>query len=142
MGKYDERNHEGEPILCPRERCRRKNAPAGSDEFSPRCWNCNTFLNVTPVENGDEVVVDVEDIHENGSGVGKTDDGYVVLVEGLLPPARARVRITNVRPNYSEGEVVERVEEEDDEEEQHSDDDDEQSEDDDPSLGSRDNYWG
>lgn len=139
MGKYDQRNHDEEPILCPRERCRRKNAPVESDEFSPRCWNCNTFLNVTPVENGDEVVVDVEDIHENGSGVGKTEDGYVVLVEGLLPPARARVRITNVRPNYSEAELVEKVDEEDEEESNESKTDEDE---DDPSLGSRDNYWG
>lgn len=138
MGRYDEKKHDGEPVLCPRDKCRRRNAPVDEEEFSPRCWDCNTFLNVTPVENGDEVIVNVEDIHENGSGVGKTDDGYVVLVEGLLPPAHARVRITNVRPNYSEGELVERIEE-DDESENGSEN---ESEDGEPSLGSRDNYWG
>lgn len=141
MGKYQPDQHGSEPILCPREKCRRKNAPMESEDFSPRCWNCNTFLNVTPVNNGDEVLVDIEDIHENGSGVGKTDDGYVVLVEGVLPPARGRVEITNVKPNYAEGEMVERLEE-DDETEETENDNREDKEDEEPSLGSRDNYWG
>lgn len=141
MGKYDPNEHEDDPILCPRDRCRRKNAPMNSDEFSPRCWNCNTFLNVTPVEAGDELVVEVEDIHENGSGVGKTEDGYVVLVPGVLPPETARVRVTNVHPNYSEAEMLQKVDKEETEEETDQEET-ESSEDDNPSLGSRDNFFG
>lgn len=133
MGKYSKNKHEDDPIVCPK--CKRKNAPVESDEFSPSCWDCNTFLNTTPVSTGDEVIVDIEDIHENGSGVGKTDSGYVVLVEGILPPARAKIEVTKVNPNYSEGEVVEELEAV---EEEQSDKDEEE----DQSLGSRENYWG
>jgi len=144
MGKYDPDEHDKEPILCRRERCKRKNAPMDSDEFSPRCWKCNTFLNVTPVEAGDKLVVDVEDIHENGSGVGKTEDGYVVLVPGILPPETVRVKITNVHPNYSEAEKIEKVERNDEKEQEvESKDEDEEGEnEDDPKLGSRDNFFG
>lgn len=141
MGKYDPNEHENEPILCPRERCRRKNAPMESDEFSPRCWKCNTFLNVTPIEAGEEVIVDIEDIHENGSGVGKTETGYVVLVPGALPPKTVRVEISKVHPNYAEAEEIEEVEIEEESDETVETEDDEEDGDD-PSLGSRDNYWG
>lgn len=138
MGKYDQNKHDDEPIICPRDKCRRRNAPMDSDDFSPRCWDCNTFLNVTPVETGDNLVVEVEDIHENGSGVGKTDDGYVVLVPGVLPPETVKVEVTNVYPNYSKGELVEKVEKEDEEQTEEEDEED----DDEPSLGSRDNFFG
>lgn len=135
MSKYDDSKHENEPILCPREKCRRRNAPVESDEFSPRCWKCNTFLNVTPVERGDKVVVTVDDIHESGAGVGMTEDGYVVMVDGVLPECKARVKITRVKPNYSEGELVEKLEMDEVETEEEDDDDN-------PPLGRRDNHWG
>jgi predicted RNA-binding protein with TRAM domain len=136
MGKYQNTKHNNEPIYCPREKCRRKNAPVESEEFSPSCWKCGTFLNVTPVETGDELTVKIKDIHENGAGVGKTEDGYVILVHGLLPPARAKVRITEVHPNYSNGELVKKLEEESDDENEN------ENEEDEPSLGDRSNHWG
>lgn len=138
MGKYNPNKHSKEPIMCPRDKCRRKNAPVESDDFSPRCWECNTFLNVTPVEQGQEVKVVVDDIHESGSGVGKTDDGYVVMVEGVLPPAKAKVKITNVHPNYSEARLIEKIDNSD----EVSEEDSQEEEGDDPALGSRENYWG
>jgi predicted RNA-binding protein with TRAM domain len=140
MGKYDKNKHDGEPILCPREKCRRRNAPVDTPEFDPDCWDCGTFLNVTPVSHGDEVVVEITDIHETGDGVGRTDDGYVVMIEGMLPPGRARVRIDKVKPNYSEGTVLEELELEEDEEEDVNVDEDE--EDGNPSLGSREDFFG
>lgn len=136
MGKYQDTKHSKDPILCPRDKCRRRNAPVDSDDFSPSCWKCGTFLNVTPVKTGDQVVVNIEDIHENGAGVGKTEDGYVVLVHGLLPPAKAEVEIKEVHPNYSNGEVVEKLEQDSDDEAQ------DEKEDDEPSLGNRSNHWG
>lgn len=150
MSQYRKDKHDGEPILCPRQKCRRKNAPKESDDFSPRCWKCNTFLNITPVNQGDVLEVSVEDIHENGSGVGKTDDGYVVLVEGVLPPTEAKVRITNVKPNFANAELIEKIEKDSEEESENDDSDgnDEESDEnedyagDHPSLGSRENYWG
>lgn len=145
MGKYEPNKHEKEPIKCPRPKCGRKNAPVESDSFSPRCWKCNAFLNVTPVNPGDEVVLDVEDIHENGSGVGKTDDGYVVLVPGVLPPDRVKAEIKEVKPNYSKAELVEKVDQNQNNDDNNTVKEDEgntEEDDEKPSLGSRENYWG
>ena len=62
-----------------------------------------------PVTLGEEVVVDVEDIHESGAGVGRTEDGFIVMVDGVLPEARAKVRITEVRSNHARADEVERL---------------------------------
>ncbi len=114
-------------------------------------------LKSQPVKPGEEVVVEVEDIHESGAGVGRTDDGFIIMVDGVLPPARAKVKVTKVRSNHARAEELERlpdepegdgeadasedgeevaVEAEDGESESRADDDD------DPRLGSRDNFWG
>ena len=107
-------------------------------------------LKSQPVKSGEEVVIEVEDIHESGAGVGRTDDGFIIMVDGVLPPARARVEVTKVRSNHARAEELERLpdgEDADDEadidEEAEADDGEagEESEDD-PRLGSRDNFWG
>jgi predicted RNA-binding protein with TRAM domain len=102
-------------------------------------------LKSQPVKPGEELVVEVEDIHESGAGVGRTEDGFIVMVEGVLPPARARVEVTKVRSNHARAKELEKLPmEEDDEEEPETDavDDRDADEDDDPRLGSRDNFWG
>ncbi|WP_436902660.1 TRAM domain-containing protein [Halovenus halobia] len=113
-------------------------------------------LKSQPVKPGEEVVIEVEDIHESGAGVGRTEDGFIIMVDGLLPPARARVKVTNVMSNHARGEELERLPEEaeedaDSEETADLDEEDEadeeveeteQYEEDDPRLGSRDNFWG
>jgi predicted RNA-binding protein with TRAM domain len=126
-------------------------------------------LKTAPVQPGEEVVVDVEDIHESGAGVGRTEDGFIVMVDGVLPEARAKVEITNVHGNHARADELERLpmDDEDDEaetEEAEADDveadhgeaeteadegseaTDEDDEDEDgptrPQLGSRDNFWG
>ena len=66
-------------------------------------------LKQQPVTPGEEVVVEVTDIHESGAGVGRTDDGFIVMVDGLLPEARAKVRIVRVHSNHATGEEVERL---------------------------------
>ncbi|MFB6302741.1 MAG: TRAM domain-containing protein [Haloferacaceae archaeon] len=76
-------------------------------------------LKQQPVKPGEEVVVDVTDIHESGAGVGRTDDGFIVLVDGLLPECRARVRIHRVQSNHATAkEVVERLPMDEDEDEE------------------------
>ena len=125
-------------------------------------------LKQQPVKVGEEVIVDVTDIHESGAGVGHTDDGFVVFVDGVLPDARAKVKITKVHSNHARAEELERLpmepdEDEADEEEAAADADegeaaagddatDEEDEEDagatkkrakrPPNLGSRDNFWG
>jgi predicted RNA-binding protein with TRAM domain len=113
-------------------------------------------LKQQPVKLGEEVVVDVEDIHESGAGVGRTEDGFIVMVDGVLPEARAKVKITEVRSNHARADEIERLpmDEEDGDEsgeadaptEDDSTDEDEQNDReralDRERLGSRENFWG
>jgi predicted RNA-binding protein with TRAM domain len=110
-------------------------------------------LKQQPVKPGEEVVVDVTDIHESGAGVGRTEDGFIVMIDGILPPARARVRIDQVKSNHARSkEVVERLpmdeEDETDESESDADAEAEAGSDDESGptrpdrLGSRENFWG
>ncbi|MFC6873629.1 TRAM domain-containing protein [Halobellus marinus] len=122
---------------------------------------CNNYdqpirdLKAQPVKPGEEVVVEVDDIHESGAGVGRTDDGFIVLVDGLLPEARAVVRIHRVKSNHATAkEVVERLPLDEDDADTDVDTADEEEADDDDdtetgdgldrrtALGSRDNFWG
>jgi predicted RNA-binding protein with TRAM domain len=108
-------------------------------------------LKQQPVKPGEELVVEVTDIHESGAGVGRTEDGFIVLVDGTLPPSRARVRIDRVKANHATAEEVERLPMEDDADDAEATD---ESTTDDTSesgthdsgrpeqLGSRDNFWG
>lgn len=109
-------------------------------------------LKSQPVKRGEEIVVEVTDIHESGAGVGRTDDGFIVLVDGILPDARARVKITTVHSNHARGEELERLplSEEGDEDDadaasEESTEEEEETEEQPLSrqrLGSRDNFWG
>ncbi|WP_332897317.1 TRAM domain-containing protein [Haladaptatus sp. CMSO5] len=104
-------------------------------------------LKSQPVKIGEEVIVDVTDIHESGAGVGRTEDGFIIFVDGVLPDARARVKITKVRSNHARADPLERLpmepEEEADEPEVGDDDDGGYSKPKRPErLGSRDNFWG
>jgi len=106
-------------------------------------------LKQQPVKPGEELVVEVTDIHESGAGVGRTEDGFIVLVDGTLPPARARVRIHRVKANHATADEVERLPMDDDED---ADTDTEETATESNTggrdsgrpeqLGSRDNFWG
>jgi predicted RNA-binding protein with TRAM domain len=121
-------------------------------------------LKSQPVQPGEEVVVTVEDIHESGAGVGRTEDGFIIMVDGVLPDARARVQVTQVHSNHARAEELERLpleEEADDDEtdgtaadtddaaDVESDEADEADDEEESGrrtkrerLGSRDNFWG
>ena len=114
-------------------------------------------LKAQPVKPGEEVVVEVTDIHESGAGVGRTEDGFIILVDGILPDARALVKVTRVRSNHATAEEVERLPMEPDEDEVDDEGDadatggpDSSDEDERETrergrrerLGSRDNFWG
>ena len=98
-------------------------------------------LKQQPVTPGEEVIVDIDDIHESGAGVGSTQDGFIVFVDGLLPPARAKVRIDRVKGSHARAKkIVERLplEDEEDDESDESDADDEIGVDDDSDDDSED----
>jgi len=109
-------------------------------------------LKQQPVKPGEELVVEVTDIHESGAGVGRTEDGFIVLVDGTLPPARARVRIDRVKANHATADEVERLAMEDEESvaveesEESTDSGSDSGATSDSGrpeqLGSRDNFWG
>jgi predicted RNA-binding protein with TRAM domain len=104
-------------------------------------------LKTQPVKRGEELVVTVSDIHESGAGVGRTEDGFIILVDGVLPDARARVKVSRVHSNHARAEELERLplEPDDDDEGEESDAEEGyqgEEEADDPRMGSRDNFWG
>ena len=120
-------------------------------------------LKTQPVKPSEEVIVDVVDMHESGAGVGRTEDGFIVMIDGVLPKARVRAKITRVHSNHARADVLERlpleadeeVDEEAEGEDEDADDDDggdEASAEDDEEksgrrrpreqLGSRENFWG
>ncbi len=113
-------------------------------------------LKQQPVKLGEEVVVEVDDIHESGAGVGRTEDGFIVMVDGVLPEARAKVKITEVRSNHARADEIERLPMEDEagtetEDAEGADTTDDESEDEQSDreralererLGSRENFWG
>lgn len=111
-------------------------------------------LKTAPLVPGEEVVVEVSDLHESGAGIGHTEDGFVVMADGALPPARVRVHVETVKSNYARGDVVERLPDEPDGEDEEAADGDEEADAEDesderkpkreerPRLGSRENFWG
>ncbi|MFB6154705.1 MAG: TRAM domain-containing protein [Haloferacaceae archaeon] len=102
-------------------------------------------LKQQPVKPGEEVWVDVTDIHESGAGVGRTEDGFIVLVDGLLPDVHAKVRIDQVKSNHARSKkVVERepLEEADEEEASEEKTEPESERGRHQRLGSRENFWG
>ena len=110
-------------------------------------------LKSQPVQPGEEVEVEVDDIHESGAGVGRTEDGFIIMVDGVLPPAKAKVKVTKVRSNHARAEEIERLEFADDDDAEaatdadasEAGDQDETESDRGPErerLGSRDNFWG
>ncbi|MGM0591119.1 MAG: TRAM domain-containing protein [Halobacteriota archaeon] len=104
-------------------------------------------LKQQPVKPGEEVIVEVTDIHESGAGVGRTEDGFIVFVDGILPDARARVKIHQVKSNHARAkEILERLPMEEPEEEEEAEPTVEERERKGPKrperLGSRENFWG
>ncbi|WP_020220977.1 TRAM domain-containing protein [Halarchaeum acidiphilum] len=112
-------------------------------------------LKTAPVVPGEEVVIEVDDMHESGAGVGRHEGtGFIVMVDGVLPPARVKATITTVKSNYARADLVEKLPREDeaseDEASEGETDEDESGDTDEESdtgptrerLGSRENFWG
>ncbi|CAM2888066.1 MULTISPECIES: TRAM domain-containing protein [Halobacterium] len=106
-------------------------------------------LQTAPVVPGEEVVIEVDDMHESGAGVGRQEEsGFIVMVDGVLPPARVKAEVSTVKPNYARAELIEKLPDEpadaDDDDAAGGDDEDadDGGHDDRERLGSRDNFWG
>jgi predicted RNA-binding protein with TRAM domain len=112
-------------------------------------------LKTAPVVPGEEVVVEVTDMHESGAGVGHhQESGFVIMVDGVLPEAWVSATVETVKSNYARASLVEKLDGPpggDDEAEAETDEEDEAENaaetttdraEEDPRLGSRENFWG
>ncbi|MFB6085681.1 MAG: TRAM domain-containing protein [Halodesulfurarchaeum sp.] len=117
-------------------------------------------LKTAPVVPGEEVVVEVTDMHESGAGVGHHQEtGFVIMVEGVLPEAWVEATVDTVKSNYARATLEEKLDgppgETEDEEtvpDESEDSEEATAEDEgaatssrreeDPRLGSRENFWG
>lgn len=61
-----------------------------------------------PVEEGEVVDVEIEDIGEQGDGIARVGPGYVVIVPETERGERVAAEITDVRENMAFAEVVDR----------------------------------
>ena len=59
-----------------------------------------------PVERGEIRYVEVEDYGKQGDGIARVERGYVVIVPGGEVGERVKVEVTEVRPNFAVGELV------------------------------------
>ncbi|MFB6360233.1 MAG: TRAM domain-containing protein [Halobacteriales archaeon] len=62
----------------------------------------------TPVDEGDVVDVEIENLGDQGDGIARVGPGYVVIVPETEPGERVAVEITEARENVAFAEVVER----------------------------------
>jgi predicted RNA-binding protein with TRAM domain len=114
-------------------------------------------LKTAPVVPGEQVVVEVTDMHESGAGVGHhQESGFVVMVDGVLPEAWVEATVETVKSNYAQATLQRKLdgppegEEEAEESEESADEEEEKAEaasggrraEEDPRLGSRENFWG
>lgn len=62
-----------------------------------------------PVELGDQRTVEIEDIGEQGDGITRVDNGFIVIVPDTEMGERVTIEITDVGENVAFAEVEERV---------------------------------
>ena len=53
------------------------------------------------MEKGQTVELKIEDMSAEGQGIGKTDEGFVVFVDGAVVGDRVKATLTKVKKNYS-----------------------------------------
>ncbi len=61
-----------------------------------------------PVSQGEEYDLEIESVGDQGDGIARTDEGFVVIVPDTRPGERVRVEITDVSDSVAFAEVVER----------------------------------
>ncbi len=59
-----------------------------------------------PVENGEVRYVEIEDIGKQGDGIARVERGYVIIVPESEMGERVKVEITEVKPNFAVGEII------------------------------------
>lgn len=67
-----------------------------------------SYAEAPPVEEGDVVDVEIEDVGDKGDGIARVGPGYVVIVPGTELGERVSIEITEVRENMAFADVLER----------------------------------
>jgi len=60
-----------------------------------------------PVEPGEIRYVEIEDLGKQGDGIARVERGYVIIVPGSEVGDRVKIEITEVKPNFAVGEILE-----------------------------------
>jgi predicted RNA-binding protein with TRAM domain len=59
-----------------------------------------------PVEPGEMRYVEIEDLGKQGDGIARVERGYVIIVPDTSVGERVKIEVTEVKPNFAVGEVV------------------------------------
>lgn len=106
MGKFLESKHESF-VKC--KSCHAKNAPAGSRDFEKYCYNCGVELDTeAPVDVGDRMEIFVNDMNREGDGVGRTEEGFVIFVEGVVPEEVVEVEVNSINDSSASADLISR----------------------------------
>ena len=62
------------------------------------------------MKKGDEIDIIIEDMNDDGRGVGRTDEGLVIFADKVVPGDKARVRISKKKSKYAEANFLELLE--------------------------------
>ena len=61
----------------------------------------------SPVEPGEIRYVEIEDLGKQGDGIARVERGYVIIVPGSTVGQRAKIEITDVKPNFAVATILE-----------------------------------
>lgn len=59
-----------------------------------------------PVEAGETLEVDIEDLGDKGDGIARIGPGYIIFVPGTDVGDRVEIEITEARENFGFGDVI------------------------------------
>ncbi len=83
--------------------------PVDSDEpvtEPPRPPSSNTLGPQPPVQEGEQRDLEIESLGDQGDGVARTEEGFVVIVPDTTPGERVRVELTDVTESVAFAEVL------------------------------------
>ena len=66
----------------------------------------DNYSNSSPINEGEEYDVKIEDMGRDGDGIAKIE-GFIVFVSGAKKGDEVKIRITSTRRNFAFAEVVE-----------------------------------
>jgi len=66
-------------------------------------------MKAVPIKEGDSYFIEVQDLGENGEGIGRID-GFTVFIDGGVPLDRGIIKITKVKKSYGIGRIESLIE--------------------------------